>query len=44
MIAETVAIAVCDVVITSSPIPISNDFNANNIASVPLLTPIPYLA
>ena len=41
-IAATVAVAVCVVVITSSPFPISKALKDNSIASVPLLTPIQY--
>ena len=39
-IAETVATAVWETVITSSPIPIFNALNEISIASVPLATPI----
>ena len=43
-IAETVAIAVCDTVMTSSPTPISKLRKANSIPSVPFATPTAYLA
>ena len=43
-IADTVAVAVCDTVITSSPGPISSARKAISIASVPFATPTEYLA